>query len=79
MQEIKIASRVNTRKIIWLSLTFMQYNVKRPSTKDVRQVGRGVVLKFRTFPDGGREGGLRKFGRPKTSEKIEIPKFLRAL
>ena len=27
---------------------------KGPSTKDVRQMGRGVVLKFRTFPDGGR-------------------------
>ena len=26
--------------------------------KDVRQMGRGVVLKFRTFPDGGRGGGL---------------------
>ena len=26
-----------------------------PSTEDVRQMGRGgVVLKFRTFPDGGR-------------------------
>ena len=25
---------------------------KGPSTKDVRQMGRGVVLKFRTFPDG---------------------------
>ena len=31
---------------------------KGPSTKDVRQMGRGVVLKFRTFPDGGRRGGL---------------------
>ena len=31
---------------------------KGPSTKDVRQMGRGVVLKFRTFPDGGRGGGL---------------------
>ena len=27
----------------------------------------------------GGGGGLRKFGRPKISEKIEIPKFLRAL
>ena len=33
-------------------------NAKGPSTKDVRQMGRGVVLKFRTFPDGGRGGGL---------------------
>ena len=39
--------------------------------------GEGVVLKFRTFPEGG--GGLWKFGRPKISEKIEIPKFLKAL
>ena len=53
--------------------------IKGPSTKDVRQMGRGVVLKFRTFPDGGPEGGgLWKFGRPKISEKIELPKFLRA-
>ena len=29
-------------------------------------MGREVVLKFRTFPDGG---GLLKFGRPKISEK----------
>ena len=33
------------------------WNHKGPSTKDVRQMGRGVVLKFRTFPDGGRGGG----------------------
>ena len=38
-----------------------------PSTKDVRQMGRGgVVLKFRTFPDGGRgvvceSSDVRKF------------------
>ena len=33
------------------------------------------------IPDipGRGEGGLWKFGRPKISEKIEIPKFLRAL
>ena len=57
-------------------------NAKGPSTKDVRQMGRGgVVLKFRTFPDGGRGGGVvcessdvRKF-----LKKIEIPKFLRSL
>ena len=44
--------------------------------------GGGVVLKFRTFPNGGRGGGgggLWKFGRPKISKKIEIPKVLRAL
>ena len=29
--------------------------------------------------EGGGGGGLWKFGRPKISEKIEIPKFLRAL
>ena len=29
---------------------------KGPSTKDVRQMGR-VVLKFRTFPEGGGGGG----------------------
>ena len=39
---------------------------KGPSTKDVRQMGRGVVLKFRTFPDGGRgvvceSSDVRKF------------------
>ena len=32
-------------------------NTKGPSTKDVRQMGRGEVLKFRTFPDGGGGGG----------------------
>ena len=37
-----------------------------PSTKDVRQMGRGVVLKFRTFQDGGRgvvceSSDVRKF------------------
>ena len=26
---------------------------KGPSTNDVRQMGRGVVFKFRTFPEGG--------------------------
>ena len=31
---------------------------KGPSTKDVRQMGRWVDLKFRTFPDGGMGGGL---------------------
>ena len=30
---------------------------KGPSTKDVRQMG--VVLKFRTFPDGGRSVKVR--------------------
>ena len=50
--------------IISISLKYRFYNVlqcqqsKGPSTKDVRQMGRGVVLKFRTFPDGGRGGGL---------------------
>ena len=50
---------------------------KGPSTKDVRQMGRGVILKFRTLPDGGRGGGVvcessdvRKF-----LKKIEIPKL----
>ena len=42
-------------------------------------MGRGVVLKFRTFPDGGRGVVCEKFGRPKISEKIKILKFLRAL
>ena len=43
---------------------------KGPSTKDVRQMGRGgggVVLKFRTFPDGGRGGW---FVKVRTSENF---------
>ena len=32
-----------------------------------------MVLKFRTFPEGG-GGGLWKFGRPKISEKNRISK-----
>ena len=53
---------------------------KGPSTKDVRQMGRGVVLKFRTFPDGGRGGVVCESSDvPKISENIEIPKFLRAV
>ena len=43
---------------------------KGPSTKDVRQMGRGVVLKFRTFPDGGR--GV-------VCESSDVRKFLRAI
>ena len=46
----------------------LEYHVtKGPSTKDVRQMRRGgVVLKFRTFPDGGRgvvceSSDVRKF------------------
>ena len=42
---------------------------KGPSTKDVRQMGRvGVVLKFRTFPDGG--GGV-------VCESSDVRKFLK--
>ena len=43
---------------------------KGPSTKDVRQMGRGggVVLKFRTFPDGGRGG---------VCESSDVRKFLK--
>ena len=44
------------------------YSGKGPSTKDVREMGRGgVVLKFRTFPDGG-EGGW--FVKVRTSENF---------
>ena len=39
-----------------------------PSTKDVRQMGKGVVLKFRTFPDGG--GGV-------VCESSDVRKFLK--
>ena len=51
-----------------------------PSTKDVRQMGRGgggggggVVLKFRTFPDGGRgvvceSSDVRKFLKNRNSK-----------
>ena len=52
---------------------------KGPSTKDVRQMGRGVVLKFRTFPDGGRGVVCESSDVRKFLKKIDIPKFLRAL
>ena len=45
--------------------------LQRTSGKCKMGIGEGVVLKLRTFPDGG-GGGLRKFGRPKISEKIKI-------
>ena len=38
--------------------TALIYSPKGPSTKDVRQLGRGWFFEFRTFPDGGRGGGL---------------------
>ena len=44
--------------------------MKGPSTKDVRQMGRGVVLKFRTFPDGGEGGGV-------VCESSDVRKFLK--
>ena len=44
--------------IFWIKgggIEFLVFKIiKGPSTKNVRQMGRGVVLKFRTFPDGGR-------------------------
>ena len=39
-------------------------------------MGRGGGFEIPDIPGGG---GLWKFGRPKISEKIEIPKFLRVL
>ena len=44
--------------LVYKSMPLFVYKYKGPSIKDVRQMGRGVVLKFRTFPDGGRGGGL---------------------
>ena len=43
---------------------------KGPSTKEVPQMGRGMVLKFRTFPDGGRGGGV-------VCESSDVRKFLK--
>ena len=39
----------------------------------------GGGFEISDIPGRGEGGGLWKFGRPKISEKIEIPKFLRAL
>ena len=46
---------------------------KGPSTKDVQQMGSGggVVLNFRTFPDGGRGGG------GVVCESSDVRKFLK--
>ena len=41
--------------------------------------GEGGGFEISDIPGRGEGGGLWKFGRPKISEKIEIPKFLRAL
>ena len=43
-----------------------------PSTKDVRQMGRGGGFEIPDIPGRGEGGGLWKFGRPKISEKIKI-------
>ena len=61
------------------SHTWKDIVIKGPSTKDVRQMGRGVVLKFRTFPDGGRGVVCESSDVRKFLKKIDIPKFLRAL
>ena len=53
-----------------------------PSTKDVRQMGRGCGFEISDIPGGGGGGGgvicessdVRKF-----LKKIKIPKFLRVL
>ena len=46
-----------------------------PSTKDVRQMGRGVVLKFRTFPDGGRGVVCKSSDVPKFLKKSKFQNF----
>ena len=59
-----------------LAVYYVRGRLQRTSGK----WGGGVVLKFHTFSDGGRGWfDSSEFGRPKISEKIEIPKFLRAL
>ena len=75
----KITNAFGNSKETWEIVNQIRGKAKGPSTKDVRQMGRGVVLKFRTFRTGGggvvcESSDVRKF-----LKKIDIPKFLRAL
>ena len=57
---------------------FTKHSVRGRLQRTSGKWGGGVVLKFRTFPEGGgvvcESSDVRKF-----LKKIELPKFLRAL
>ena len=80
MFKIKMRLHLSSPINCW-RLNAFKYNekinfTKGPSTKDVRQMGEGVVLKFRTFPDGGRgwfcENRNSKISQSSLTLKLEI-------
>ena len=70
-----LSFRVNINDInIFHKIVYKTIPVNIPAN---REGGGGFEIS--DIPRRGEGGGLLKFGRPKISEKIEIPKFLRAL
>ena len=56
--------------LLVMAYKWCQRHRKGPSTKDDRQMGSGVVLKFWTFPDEGGGGGGGWFVKVRTSENF---------